>query len=89
MKKRRNTRERGKDSGRFVPTGTDKADPKGTSISELDRPEHYRPRQPKPTPEPQPPVEPQPAPVDNNPNQNAPAFPSEQTAARLSLTSNE
>ncbi len=69
-KKRRNTRERDKDAGRFVKTGTDKVNPKGTSISELDRPERYKPRQPKPapeptpepTPEPAPQVEPQPAP---------------------------
>ncbi len=45
-KKKRNTRERGKDSGKFVPDGTDKIDPKGTSVSELDRPEHYKKREP-------------------------------------------
>lgn len=65
-KKRRNTRERDKDAGRFVKTGTDKANPKGTSISELDRPEHYKPRQPKPAPQPQPEPETEVVPVAGN-----------------------
>jgi len=50
--KKRNTRERSKDSGKFEPTGTDKKFPKETSISELDRPETYKPRVPKPVVEP-------------------------------------
>ncbi|MDQ3748000.1 MAG: hypothetical protein M3367_03130 [Acidobacteriota bacterium] len=51
--KKRNVRERDKTHGRFVPTGTDKAQPKETSISKLDRPLKYKKRQPV-----EPPVEP-------------------------------
>jgi len=47
-KKVKNTRERSKDSGKFVPDGTDKQFPKEHSISELDRPDSYKPREPKP-----------------------------------------
>ncbi len=49
IKKKKNTRERSKDTGVFVPKGTDKQFPKETSIGELDRPSSYQKRE-KPLP---------------------------------------